>query len=106
MSIIAGAPLALLGIASHNYLHARGDNWRMLCFNFTGFNFREWRISHVISHHIYTNTSHDLEMISFEWMKWIPTHKTELHKIVSVVATPLVWFIIVDLTILRRFNNF
>lgn len=106
MSTIAGASLALLGIASHNYLHTR-DNWRMFCLNLTGLNYREWRITHVISHHMYPNTAHDLEVLHFEpLMKWIPQHKSELFKILSVVSAPLVWLMVADLTILKRFVTF
>lgn len=102
VSAIAGISLGLLGICSHNYLHAR-DNWRMFCLNLTGLNYREWRISHAISHHMYPNTAHDLELIAFEpILKWIPKHKTQLYKFSSVISAPLVWLTMADHTILNR----
>lgn len=75
----------------------------MFCFNLTGFNYQEWRISHSISHHMYPNTAHDLEVINFEpFLRWIPKEKTELFKIISVVSAPFVWLVVADLTILKR----
>lgn len=61
LSIIAGIFLAFLGIVSYNILHQR-DNWRMQILNLTGLNYREWRVSHVLSQHMYPNTLNDLEM--------------------------------------------
>jgi hypothetical protein len=35
--------------------------------------YREWRISHALSHHLYTNSLLDLELALFEpMMQWVP----------------------------------
>lgn len=52
-------------IAAHNYFHRR-DNFRMVYFNLAFLSYREWRISHVMSHHMYPNSLHDLELSLFE----------------------------------------
>uniref|UniRef100_A0A182QP90 Cytochrome b5-related protein n=1 Tax=Anopheles farauti TaxID=69004 RepID=A0A182QP90_9DIPT len=52
-------------IAAHNFLHQR-ENWRMFVFNIAFLSFREWRVSHVISHHLYPNSVLDMEISSFE----------------------------------------
>lgn len=102
LAVLAGISLVLLGISSHNYLHRR-DNWRMFCFNLTGLNFREWRVSHAMSHHMYPNTFYDLEVTNFEpTMQWTPRKKSERQKIVSVLISPLIWTILIKMTLLRR----
>lgn len=48
----------------------------MKLFNLGFLSYREWRVSHAMSHHIYPNTLHDLEVSFFEpFMTWVPTDK-------------------------------
>ncbi|KAG5675236.1 hypothetical protein PVAND_005157 [Polypedilum vanderplanki] len=64
-----------LTIISHNFLHQR-DNWRMYLVNFSTQNYRDWRIFHVLSHHLYPNSYHDLEIILVEpFLNWMPIKK-------------------------------
>lgn len=101
-AILTGFCLNSLGIASHNYLHKK-DNWRMYCLNLLGINYREWRVSHVISHHMYPNTLLDLEVFGFEpFMEWFPKSKSRKRKIFSVIIAPLTWMFIIKLSILKR----
>lgn len=102
IAAISGVFLALLGISSHNYLHQR-DNWRMFCLNLTGLNYREWRVSHAISHHMYPNSRYDLEVTNFEpALRWLPKEKSEMHKRISVVFAPFMWLVLIKLTIVKR----
>ncbi|CAG4992213.1 unnamed protein product [Parnassius apollo] len=55
----------LLTVASHNFIH-RKTNWRMFLFNMSMWSYRDFRVSHVLSHHLYTNTLMDLEISSLE----------------------------------------
>jgi len=57
--------------------------------------YREWRISHVVSHHVYTNTVHDLEMtLLHPFIHWFPTDdKPPLVRYVpylTLIAYPLI----------------
>ncbi|RVE51825.1 hypothetical protein evm_003445 [Chilo suppressalis] len=63
--IFASVNLAILTVACHNYIH-RSTNWRMYLFNMSMWSYRDFRVSHVISHHLYTNTLMDLEISSLE----------------------------------------
>ncbi|KPJ18939.1 Cytochrome b5-related protein [Papilio machaon] len=63
--IIASICLALLTVACHNFIH-RKTNWRMFLFNLSMWSYRDFRVSHVLSHHLYTNTLMDLEISSLE----------------------------------------
>lgn len=50
---------------------------RDICTNYLC---REWRISHVLSHHIYTNTVLDLEMtLLHPFIHWYPTDDKPFH---------------------------
>lgn len=64
-------------ICAHNFFHQK-DNWRMKLWNLSLMSYREWRISHALSHHIYPNTLHDLEISYFEpFLNWIPSPKVK-----------------------------
>ncbi|KRT81011.1 hypothetical protein AMK59_6161, partial [Oryctes borbonicus] len=79
-SIVAGYCLASLTTAAHNYFHQK-DNFRMYYFNFSLMSFKEWRISHSLSHHLFTNTILDLEMLFFEPLfGYYPVNKTFMKK--------------------------
>ncbi|XP_075972012.1 cytochrome b5-related protein-like [Anticarsia gemmatalis] len=73
--LIASLSLAWMAVAAHNYLH-RKTNWRMYLFNVTLWSYRDFRVSHVLSHHLYPNTLMDLEVSAFEPMLlWNPRKK-------------------------------
>ncbi|PSN40733.1 Cytochrome b5-related protein [Blattella germanica] len=62
---LSGYFLALTIIAAHNFFHQK-DNFRMYYFDLSLMSSRDWRISHALSHHIYTNSVMDLELSLFE----------------------------------------
>ncbi|XP_055306178.1 cytochrome b5-related protein-like [Sitodiplosis mosellana] len=73
MAILCGLFLTWTGICGHNYLHRR-DNYRMFYFNIIFQSFRDWRISHALSHHLYPNSLLDIELISYEpFLVWVPS---------------------------------
>ncbi|KAM8717117.1 hypothetical protein ACLKA7_003912 [Drosophila subpalustris] len=89
----AGLALCWLANSSHNYFHQR-DNWRMYCFNLMLMNFSCWRISHALSHHVYPNSLHDLEMSSFEpFLCWVPSrhYASKRHRVISILISPVVF---------------
>jgi len=95
LALLSGVFLLWMLVIAHNYFHQK-DNWRMYCFNLTLLNYREWRISHAMSHHLYTNTYYDLEISMFEpFLTWIPRPKTTLQKIMSPIISPIVWTLLI-----------
>jgi hypothetical protein len=62
---IAGAFLACLANTSHNFFHLK-LNWRRFTFDLSCFSSYEWQITHVYSHHTYSNTLLDAEVWGFE----------------------------------------
>ncbi|RVE51824.1 hypothetical protein evm_003444 [Chilo suppressalis] len=70
--LISSLTLAWCTVASHNYIHKK-SNWRMYLFNLSLWSYSDFRISHVLSHHLYTNTLMDLEISAFEpIVQWNP----------------------------------
>nr|XP_053632245.1 cytochrome b5-related protein-like isoform X1 [Cherax quadricarinatus] len=63
--ILAGIVLGMTGNCAHNFFHQR-DNWRMYYFDLMLFSSYDWRISHGLSHHLYTNTIYDIEISALE----------------------------------------
>ncbi|KAF2892877.1 hypothetical protein ILUMI_13294 [Ignelater luminosus] len=63
---IASALLfSLTIVAAHNYSHQR-DNLRMHYSDFCMEKSRDWRILHILSHHLFTNTIADLQAYGLE----------------------------------------
>ncbi|KAG5882187.1 hypothetical protein JTB14_016455 [Gonioctena quinquepunctata] len=105
VAIIAGMCLAMLSIAAHNYLHQK-DNFRMYYFQFSLHQIREWRISHVLSHHLHTNTIDDLEISMIEpFLQYLPTEKSAFQKNVSVLITPLIWLVYFWMPLFTRITH-
>ncbi|KAL1498215.1 hypothetical protein ABEB36_009049 [Hypothenemus hampei] len=91
LALLAGHVLAFLSIAAHNYFHRR-DNFRMYYFNFSLQTVREWRISHVLSHHMHTNTIDDYEISSWEpYLQYLPIKKSPLQRYGQWLWAPLLW---------------
>lgn len=75
LGILSGLSLGFLTGAAHNYFHQR-NSFRRFYFNFSMMSCSEWRISHVLSHHMYTNTVYDLEISSVEpFFQYLPGKK-------------------------------
>jgi len=55
LAILAGMFLGMNVISAHNFFHLR-DNFRRHYWDVSMFNSTDWRITHVLSHHVYANT--------------------------------------------------
>ncbi|XP_026737248.1 cytochrome b5-related protein-like [Trichoplusia ni] len=104
--LIAGLSLGWITIAAHNYVHMK-TNWRMYLFNLSLWSYRDFRVSHALSHHLFTNTLMDLEISAAEpFLLWNPRKKpfyTNLSLIIEIVVFPL-YFI---MNFMKRFiSNF
>lgn len=91
LAVLAGNFLAFLSIAAHNYFHQK-DNFRMYYFNFSLHTVREWRISHVLSHHLHTNTVDDFEISSHEpILQYLPVERSPLKRYGQWFIAPFLW---------------
>ncbi|XP_056633075.1 cytochrome b5-related protein-like [Diorhabda carinulata] len=99
---LAGIILGMLTIATHNYTHMK-DNFRMYYFQFSMLQVRDWRITHVLSHHLYTNTIIDLEISMLKpIVQYLPVPKTLFQQVKSVLSMPFVYLTYFYGSIIRR----
>jgi hypothetical protein len=91
LAILSGIFVHWLSVVAHNFFHQK-DNWRMMTFNFSLLNYRDWRVSHAMSHHIYTNSYYDMEITMFEpFAQWFPKSKTSTTKFFITIISLNVW---------------
>ena len=65
IAVLAGIVLFLNINCAHNFFHQK-NNWRMYGWDLGLLSSHEWRVTHGISHHGYTNTVMDIELAAFE----------------------------------------
>lgn len=97
--------MAYLVVAAHSYLHRR-DNIRMYYFNLSFMSYREWRVSHALSHHLFTNSLVDMEMMIMEpFLCWFPnpTAKGFINRYISWAYGPLIYSLFFVMDIMKRF---
>ncbi|VVC46188.1 Cytochrome b5-like heme/steroid binding domain,Fatty acid desaturase domain [Cinara cedri] len=106
LAVLTGAVLGLGTVASHNFTHLK-DNWRMYYVQLSMISVREWRISHVFSHHIFTNTVQDLEMtLLYPFIHWFPTDDKPFTVRLFPFLTPVIYpFIIPGQLAIRTFKG-
>lgn len=92
LMLLSGWCMCYTVISAHNFFHHR-DNFRMLYFNLAFFNYKEWRISHAMSHHLFPNSLHDLEITLFEpLLCWFPSPlKSIAQRYVSWIYSPIIY---------------
>lgn len=103
IATLAGLSLALSTICSHNFIHTR-HNWRIYYFCLSSLSIKNWKITHILSHHMYTNTAEDLEITLFEpFFQWLPTNdKLWVAKRLSVYYSPVIYFFTTLKEVLER----
>uniref|UniRef100_A0A146L542 Cytochrome b5-related protein n=1 Tax=Lygus hesperus TaxID=30085 RepID=A0A146L542_LYGHE len=101
-ALTAGVLLSFTTICAHNFFHQR-DHWRRYYFQLSCMSVKGWRVSHAMSHHMFPNTQHDLEVAMFEpWLQWLPKKKLLFWRYVSWVYSPIVYTLIFPSSILIR----
>ena len=59
-----------------------------------------------MSHHLYPNTYHDLEISLFEpWLVWMPQSKTAAQKVFSWIISPVAYTTLFVFGFLNRFEE-
>lgn len=109
LMLLCGLCMCYTIISAHNFFHRR-DNFRMFYFNLSFFNYKEWRISHAMSHHLYPNSLHDMEVALFEpFLCWIPNGKIKgfTQRYLSWIYSPIVYsFMCLDQFVKRLVFSF
>lgn len=90
--ILSGISICYTVNAAHNFLHRR-DNFRMFYFNFSFLNYKGFRISHCMSHHLFPNSLFDMEILQLEpFFCWIPSPmKTFSQRYLSWLYAPIIY---------------
>ncbi|KAF2887820.1 hypothetical protein ILUMI_18353 [Ignelater luminosus] len=90
IAVFAGIFVSFVALASHNYFHQK-DNFRMYYSDITLMQSGEWRIIHVLSHHLYTNTIADMQAYAVEpIVQYFPHEKSFVAKYCSWVYAPII----------------
>ncbi|XP_047510304.1 cytochrome b5-related protein-like [Pieris napi] len=90
-TVILGYVLSALTVCAHNYFH-RSDSWRMYLFNFSGFSYADWRITHAMSHHLHTNTAQDIEIGLIEpFLQFMPNPDKPIWAQMAAFYYPIVF---------------
>lgn len=94
LAMLNGLFITWFTIITHNFIHKK-NNWRMYMMNITLMNWRDWRVFHAMSHHMYPNSYHDLEVTLYEpGMKWIPENKTKFEIVYAwLVGSPIMYIV-------------
>ncbi|XP_076661363.1 cytochrome b5-related [Halictus rubicundus] len=104
--VAAGIFLAWTTIIAHNFFHMR-DNFRMYYFDLSAMSSKEWRITHIMSHHTYPNTMWDYEVYVIEpLLQWMPyAKKSIVGSILSQIASPLIWALLFIGQLIKRYYS-
>ncbi|XP_017782535.1 PREDICTED: cytochrome b5-related protein-like isoform X2 [Nicrophorus vespilloides] len=106
LGFASGIFLSMTAIAAHNFFHQR-DNFRMHYFDFSLLSSKGWRISHVLSHHIYTNTIYDLEISAMEpWFQYLPVNKHPFYRYISWLYSPIVYLMMLPASWIKMVIQF
>ncbi|CAO1355231.1 unnamed protein product [Diamesa serratosioi] len=88
IATISGVCLMAVSIISHNFVHQK-NNWRMYLLNVSLMSWRDWRVFHAMSHHMYPNSYLDLEVTLYEpTITWTPRPKTANELMVAKFLSP------------------
>lgn len=103
MALICSLIYTFCGISSHNFLHQR-NNFRMKYFNIFLMNYRDYRVSHALSHHIYPNSLLDYELFAAEpYFVWrVTDQKTWIQRYGSYVYASIIYGILIFGAFLKR----
>ncbi|KAH0944819.1 hypothetical protein HN011_001180 [Eciton burchellii] len=106
LTVFAGIFLTWTTIAAHNFFHMK-DNFRMYYFDLSTLSSRDWRISHVMSHHMYPNTLWDYEIYLAEpFLQWLPyKNKSFLTRMISRIISPIIWMMLYFHENLKRYYS-
>lgn len=103
-AMVCGLIYTWVGICGHNYLHLR-DNYRMKYFNLLMMSYRDWRISHVLSHHMFPNSFLDCDILFMEPLfVWTPTVESSntFQKYLSCAYAPILYCFVYPMEFVKK----
>ena len=90
LSYISGLILGIVCTMAHNFYH-KADNFRRYYHDLSSLSSSDSRITHVLSHHVFTNTIYDIEIAVKEpVLPFLPDPRKQYRsKILSCVMLPV-----------------
>lgn len=104
LAILAGICLSWTMVCSRQFIHTK-NNSRLLYLNYLLLNYKDIRVSHVLSHHMHLNSSQDMELLMYEPLStWIPNEKAKqfINKYMNRIYGPMAWAILSVWTLVLR----
>ena len=103
MAVLTGLILGATCSCSHNFFHQR-DNWRMYLFSLSGMLSQDWRISHAVSHHLYTNTVSDVESTALlPYLNYFPfREKNFVQRVLAPIYYQLLFVSVIPMQMASR----
>ena len=82
LALLTGLLLGMCTSCAHNFFHqADKKAWRRFYFDLSLLSHRDWRVSHAISHHLYTNSFSDIEVSALEpFINFLPNEKNFIQR--------------------------
>ncbi|TRY68651.1 hypothetical protein TCAL_02479 [Tigriopus californicus] len=101
--VATGLILGMTCSCAHNFFHQR-DNYRMYLGDLSASHSRDWRISHMLCHHLFTNSAIDVESSVFlPFINWfvVPDKTwTQLH--LFPMLYPLMYLLTFPVNLVQR----
>eukprot|EP00091_Calanus_sinicus_P008156 TRINITY_DN19816_c0_g1_i1.p1 TRINITY_DN19816_c0_g1~~TRINITY_DN19816_c0_g1_i1.p1 ORF type:complete len:163 (+),score=17.82 TRINITY_DN19816_c0_g1_i1:28-516(+) len=104
LATLTGLVLGMCTSCAHNFFHqADKKAWRRFYFDLSLLSHRDWRVSHAMSHHLYTNSFSDIEVTALEpFINFLPAKKNFIQHTLSHIYVYLGIFISFPLEFIKR----
>jgi len=104
LALVTGLALGMCSSCAHNFFHqADKVAWRRYYFDMSLLSHRDWRVSHAISHHLYTNSFSDIEVSALEpIINFLPDKKNIVQRFFSHFYIYLAMFVSFPIEFMKR----
>ena len=81
------------------------DNFRMYYLDLSAMSSKDWRVSHALSHHLYSNTIWDIEIYAYEpLLQYMPKNKPIHYQLLMILYSPISFALSFLTQGLKRYN--
>jgi len=105
IAFVAAIFLGMANVSAHNWFHQSDKKgWRRFYFDLSLTSSRDWRVSHAMSHHHFTNTFLDMEVSAFEpyGLSFLPGKKNGFVKVIQHGYAHLACILIYPIEFVKR----
>ena len=104
LACLAGLVLGMNTSCAHNFFHQSDMQWRRFYFDLSLLSSRDWRVSHMLSHHLHTNTYNDIEIYGIEpFLNFLPSpNKNWIQRYLVHLYINLVYFVAFHTELIKK----